>query len=96
MTLYSTYAEITHTKGASIGKKIVIVAALLATSVIDVTIRQAMVTVAKGGRLPKGVSNSATQDDKPEICGVKQTKGKMSACLWKTYTKVRERVQPKY
>lgn len=53
------------------GKKIVVVAALLATSVIEVTIRQVMVTVAKGGRLPKGVSNSATQVDKPEICWVK-------------------------
>jgi len=67
------------------------VAALLATSVIEVTIRQAMVTVAKGGRLPKGVSNSANQDDKPEICQVKN-KGKLSDHLWK----VRESVQPRY
>lgn len=61
-----------RTRGASIGKKIVIVAALLATSVMEVTIRQAMVTVAKGWRFPRGVRSSATQDDKPEIWKTKQ------------------------
>lgn len=71
ISMYRGFTPIASANGASIGKKIVIVAALLATSVIEVTIRQAMVTVAKGWRFPKGVSSSATQDDKPEVCWVK-------------------------
>lgn len=48
------------------GRKIVMVAGLLATSVIEVTIIQAIETMANMGRLPNGVINSATQADKPD------------------------------
>ena len=48
------------------GRKMVMVAALLATSVMEVTMTQAMVTVAMTGRSPRGVSRVATQDDRPD------------------------------
>lgn len=50
------------------GRKMVIVAGLLATSVMDVTIKQAIVTMANTGRLPSGLISSATQEDKPDTC----------------------------
>lgn len=42
------------------------VAALLASSVTEVTRTQAMVTVAMMGRLPRGDSRFATQEDRPD------------------------------
>lgn len=51
------------------GRKMVIVAGLLATSVMDVTIRQAIVIIANTGRFPNGLISSATQVDKPDTCG---------------------------
>lgn len=44
----------------------VMVAALLASSVTEVTRTQAMVTVAMMGRLPRGDSRFATQEDRPD------------------------------
>lgn len=52
------------------GRKMVMVAGLLATSVMDVTIRQATVTIASTGRFPNGLISSATQLDKPDTCGL--------------------------
>lgn len=50
------------------GRKMVMVAALLATSVTVVTMMQAIVIVAKTGRSPRGVSSSATHKDRPDSC----------------------------
>lgn len=44
----------------------VVVAALLVTSVSMVTITQAIVITAKTGKSPKGVRSSATHRDKPD------------------------------
>lgn len=64
------------------GRKMVMVAGLLATSVMDVTIRQAMVTMANTGRFPNGLISSATQVDKPDTCGLNNRMGKsISVCF---------------
>lgn len=52
------------------GRKMVMVAGLLATSVMDVTIRQAIAIIANTGRFPNGLISSATQVDKPDTCGL--------------------------
>lgn len=58
------------------GRKMVMVAGLLATSVMDVTIRQAIVTMTNTGRFPNGLISSATQVDKPDTCGLNKRMGK--------------------
>lgn len=55
------------------GRKMVMVAALLATSVSVVVRRQATVTVAKTGRSPRGVISLASHKDRPDSCTHKQT-----------------------
>lgn len=50
------------------GRKMVAVAALLATSVTVVTMMQAMLIVANTGSSPRGVSSSATHKDRPDSC----------------------------
>lgn len=62
------------------GRKMVMVAGLLATSVMDVTIKQAIVTMAKTGRFPSGLISSATQVDKPDTCGCNAV-GKKYQCM---------------
>lgn len=57
------------------GRKMVMVAGLLATSVMDVTIRQAIVTMASTGKLPNGLIRSATQVDNPDTCGLDNRMG---------------------
>lgn len=51
------------------------VAGLLATSVMDVTITQAIVMMAITWRFPNGVISSATQVDKPDTCGMNNRMG---------------------
>lgn len=58
------------------GRKMVMVAGLLATSVMDVTITQAIVTMASTGRFPNGLISSATQVDKPDAYGLNNRIGK--------------------
>lgn len=50
------------------GRKMVMVAALLVTSVSVVTMMQATVTVAKTGISPRGISSLATHRDIPDSC----------------------------
>lgn len=56
------------TKGDSIGKKIVIVAGLLATSVTEVTIRQDIRIISHKGNDPRGVNLFATHSESFETC----------------------------
>lgn len=75
------------TRGERMGRKMVMVAALLATSVTVVTMMQATVIVAKTGRSPRGVSSWATHKDRPDTCTDTQTDWKYyllnKYSLWK-------------
>lgn len=57
-----------RTRADRMGRKMVMVAALLATSVTVVTMMQATVMVAKTGRPPRGSRSSATQRERPDTC----------------------------
>lgn len=50
------------------GRKIVMVAGLLATSVTEVTIRQDMKIISHKGNDPRGVNLLATQSESFETC----------------------------
>lgn len=56
------------TNGANIGKNMVIVAGLLATSVTEVTITHAMRTTLQIGNEPSGVILFPIHCDSPETC----------------------------
>lgn len=54
------------TRAERMGRKMVMVAALLVTSVTVVTMIHATVMVANTGRLPRGSRSSATHRDRPD------------------------------
>lgn len=63
------------TKGDNIGKNIVMVAGLLATSVTEVTIRHDIRIISHRGSDPRGVNLLATQADSFETCTRNMTTG---------------------
>lgn len=77
------------------GRKMVMVAGLLATSVMDVTIRQAIVTMTNTGRFPNGLISSATQVDKPDTCGLNKRMGKKKKKKGSVFVSIKTRKQAK-